>query len=344
MSKFYSEILLVQLLATYLVILGHSYPFVTEVPGWVQDTQLFIYTFHMPLFVFISGYLLIYTQQSVLKRTTEFFRKRFLKLIIPYFALSLIAILPKYLFQSYLNDSLSLDAESIIRVFLVPRENIWGHFWFIPMIFILGILGFGLDRFFRIKKWNHLGWGITTSVSFLTYLILYKEDITGWLSINDIIYFGWYFSLGALCATFNLLNKIEIKGEFSYSFTSIVLSLTLFMIGSHWQIGAFRSALIAVLMIFGLCELCSVIVRRINLSRNAIYTQTFTIFLLSWPCQAVANVLTERILYAPWYVIMTTQFLSGVFGPLIIIYLISIIEKKFRFHWISFILGKQYGK
>ncbi len=171
-KTYLSEILLIQIVATCLVIFGHSYPFTVDVPLWLNQTLLFIYIFHMPLFVWISGYLLIYTQQTGRYGASGFVRKRFLKLLIPYFALSVIALLPKYVLQPFLNDSVSLDCYSLLRIFFVPRENVWGHFWFLPMIFALGVMGFSLDKLFGSYKIRKYGWGITVCVFFTGYVLV----------------------------------------------------------------------------------------------------------------------------------------------------------------------------
>ncbi len=47
-----------------LVIIGHSYPFVTEIPSAAQKLQIFIYDFHMPLFVWCGGYLIVAARQN----------------------------------------------------------------------------------------------------------------------------------------------------------------------------------------------------------------------------------------------------------------------------------------
>jgi len=169
MKKYLSEILLIQIVATYLVVLGHSYPFTIDVPEWLTQTQLFIYSFHMPLFVWVSGYLLIYTQQTERYDLSSFARKRFLKLLVPYFALSLIAILPKYALQPFLNDTVTLDGYSLLRIFFAPRENVWGHFWFLPMIFALGVSGYLLNKVFDLFNIKKYGWGMTVLLFFISY-------------------------------------------------------------------------------------------------------------------------------------------------------------------------------
>ncbi len=171
MKRYLSEILFIQMVATYLVIFGHSYPFTIDIPAWLDQVLLFIYSFHMPLFVWVSGYLLVYTQQIDRYSASCFVRKRFLKLLIPYFVLSLIAILPKYALQPFLNDTVSLDCYSLLRIFFVPRENVWGHFWFLPMIFALGVMGFVLDKLFSKYKVKKYGWAITSCLALSGYAI-----------------------------------------------------------------------------------------------------------------------------------------------------------------------------
>lgn len=340
MSKYLSEVLLVQLLATYLVILGHSYPFITEIPVWLQKTQIFIYCFHMPLFVFISGYLLVYTSQSLKNSASEFIHKRFLKLIIPYLALSVIALLPKFFVQQYLNDSFNLDAGSLLRVFFIPRENIWGHFWFLPMIFFQGICGFILDKIFVRLKIRETGWIISTIILFVIHAATYRSNLTPWLSISDLAKFSWLFSLGCLCGSINLIERIKIKHALWIASALFVAALVSFMIADQWNLNVFVSALIAILMIIALLMICIHLARKINFDKNAIYAQTFTIFLLSWPCQILINISTERILHCPYYIIMPLQFSAGIIGPIILIRIINYIEHKYNLRWISFLLGK----
>lgn len=349
-SKYLSEISLVQIVATYLVILGHSYPFITDIPDWIISTQVFIYCFHMPLFVWISGYLLIYTAQTSRNNLRAFIKKRCLKLLIPYLALTVIAIVPKYLAQQYLNDSLSLDASSLVRVFLVPRENIWGHFWFLPMIFILGIAGFLIDKLaviisIKTKKQNtvrNMIWlGVCILLS-LAYLTCYGKDVSEWFSLRDIINLGWVFALGAICGCYRLIEKMAGRANVWRAFTLILISISLFVFSKSdiTVINSLVKMTIAILMIYALTETCICLSRKLNLNNNALYAQTFTIFLLSWPCQAVINVVTERLLEWPWYVIMPFQFAAGIIGPMLLIRLIVSIERKYNIHWISFTLGK----
>lgn len=294
----------------------------------------------MPLFVWISGYLLVYTQQTAKNNTSIFIRKRALKLLVPYFTLSIVALLPKYVLQPYLNDSLTLDSYSLLRTFFVPRDNVWGHFWFLPMIFFQGAIGFILDKLFLKIKWRKGGWTALTVATFMIYLAFYKRDVCPWLSVNDLIAFSWIFAAGSLCGCFRTITKLPTHNALWNALGGFVAAVALFLYEPPILLTAVKASIIAIIMTFSLIELCIAVAQRINLNSNALYAQTFTIFLLSWPCQAVGNVIAERVLQWPYYFIIPFQFMAGVIGPILIILIISHIEKRFGIHWISFILGK----
>lgn len=130
-------ITLAQIIGCCLVILGHSFPFVTPYPCVLMEGCRFLYAFHMPLFVWCSGFLFAHTMQTERKTFVQYVSQRALKLLVPYFLISLIGLVPKILASSVLNDTLNMDAMEIVRAFLVPREGVWGHFWFLPMIYLI---------------------------------------------------------------------------------------------------------------------------------------------------------------------------------------------------------------
>ncbi len=131
------------------------------------------------------------------------------RLLIPYFVLSLIGILPKYIFSSVLNDSLQLDAMSLTRAFLVPRENIWGHFWFLPMIFFMGVIAYIIEKHIIIKVNKSWGWGIMTLLLLACSVIYQPNDAMKWFGINDLVLYGWSYALGVV--TYYMLGNLKEK-------------------------------------------------------------------------------------------------------------------------------------
>lgn len=296
----------------------------------------------MPLFVWISGYLLIYTRQSIRNSTKAFIKRRLLKLLVPYFILSIVAIVPKYCLQAYLNDSVSFETYSVIRMFLVPRENVWGHFWFLPMIFLLGVFGIIIDKILTKYHRPKLGWTLILGIAFVIYCACFKQHICPWFSLDDIINFGWIFGLGILCAYYQILERIDksvLKSICSFGVAVIIfLSNRITIIPLY-----FSNAIVAILMIYSLSDICSYFAQKFQIRKDAVYAQTFIIFLLSWPCQALINVILERLLHCPYYIIMPLQFSIGILFPMLIILVIRKIETRYNFHWISFCLGNSHS-
>lgn len=339
-----------QIIATFLVIFGHSYPFETSFPRWLYDLRTFIYAFHMPLFIWISGYLLIYTNQ-VEGNHIRFIKKRFLRLLVPYVVLSLIAIVPKHLLASLLNRGFDFNFHSFIEAFLVPRQNVWGHFWFLPMIFLMGVFGFAVDRLFfllqskrtrnnapslSIRKW---GWFIVSLILFSLYLWSEDVPLSGWFSISDIVRFGWVFAFGCFCASLNVNLSFKRSANLILFFSCLAGALFLFLFPFFPLGGYLKFALIAVLMIFCILALSNLLALHFVPDRFSLLSNTFAIFLLSWPCQAVSNVFTERIFHAPYVWIMSSQLFWGVVGPILLLALFRFLEVKFHLNWFSRALG-----
>ena len=53
-----------RIIGILLVVLGHSYPFNVPIPQSLEFLRTVIYSFHMPLFVFLSGFLAAKSSRS----------------------------------------------------------------------------------------------------------------------------------------------------------------------------------------------------------------------------------------------------------------------------------------
>ena len=341
-------ITLAQLIGCVLVILGHSYPFVTDYPQQAKDVRTFLYVFHMPLFIFCSGFLFSYTRQSYRKSIGTFIKDRSLRILIPYFSLSILGIFPKYFFSSFLNDNLGMDGMSLLRAFFVPRENIWGHFWFLPMIFFLGVFSYCYDRYLFKKTNGGIKWGVM-SILCIVMAVLYEPiKPLQWFGINDICQFAWAYSLGCLCNNIMVDVRQHLKiSDNVLAFTGfVVITLIailwfLFLASLPYRPEKVVKLFVATAMIAGILSLCMGIENHCNISRQTIWGQTYQIFILSWPCQLLAEVILERILHLDWWIIMPVVFVTGIIMPILLIKLIDWFERKTNTHFLSFIIGKK---
>ncbi len=76
------------------------------------------------------------------------------------------------------------------------------------------------------------------------------------------------------------------------------------------------------------------------IKRDAIYAQTYPIFVLSWPCQLVVNICVERLLRMPFGITFPLTLVAGIIGPIIIIYLVDQFESKINIKFISKMIGR----
>lgn len=121
-----------------LVVVGHYVP--ADAPGWYVALHDIIYTFHMPLFMFASGYVYIATKKDV--AYGSFLLKKFRRLMVPYFATSIIVITIKLLTQGVMSVDNPVGLVSYLRMFYLPEAGyflwfIWALWWMFVIVLLL---------------------------------------------------------------------------------------------------------------------------------------------------------------------------------------------------------------
>ena len=117
--------------------------------GTLVSTKIPIYTFHMPLFFFMSGYLF-----SMKNSFGEFLKNKCRRILIPYVCLGVILAL----FDTYWNGRnpfgdpwFSADAFTGRLMALLTQERYW-TLWFIACLFWLNILFYVIVRLVKNEK------------------------------------------------------------------------------------------------------------------------------------------------------------------------------------------------
>jgi acyltransferase len=113
----------------------------------------YIFSFHMPLFFFISGFLLNFVKYA--ESATDFIKGRFRSLIVPYFSFALLTCL----FYFLLDEAYSPGVTSIkffeadipymiysILYALSPMIAYNGPLWFLTCLFVTELLFYGLAK------------------------------------------------------------------------------------------------------------------------------------------------------------------------------------------------------
>ena len=134
-SKQWYEIDYAKAIAILLVIIGHFEPGYS--PYWWMCVLNVIYSFHMPLFMFASGFL--YIAASRKGKYLDFLRRKFIRLMIPYFATSVIVITIKLLTQDSVTIGQPVTFYNFVSMFYSPSAGlflwfIWALWWMFVIV------------------------------------------------------------------------------------------------------------------------------------------------------------------------------------------------------------------
>lgn len=118
-----------------LVVVGHYVP--DNSPGWYVAIHDVIYTFHMPLFMFASGYVYIATRRDI--GYGSFLMRKLRRLMVPYLSTSVIVITIKLLTQGGMGVEHPVTVSSYLRMFYLPEAGyflwfIWALWWMFVLV------------------------------------------------------------------------------------------------------------------------------------------------------------------------------------------------------------------
>ena len=297
----------------FLVLIGHSHPNDWSLfdGTFYVNIIAFIYTFHMALFFFIAGYLLENSESINKLGYGKWIRNKAVHLLTPYIVLSALAFFPKY----YLEYHDIPDLFTFITIIIKPRAGVWGHFWFIPVLFMWYVL-FGLWKSFVNKKNRK----IMTGIIFICSVILYFLPLnTDWFALADFkeacvfICTGIFVRQTALNKWGGVFRKIpKIRGIFII-ITSVSLNLLLMQVESSCAFFDLLSALAMILACWNLAVLI-----KGNSFTQWISMHNFTIYIYSWLFQSVVMAVCG-VLGLRWYITSLLMFIAGFVLPVIMI-------------------------
>ena len=156
-----------------LVVVGHYIP--ENSPDWYVLTRAFIYSFHMPLFMFASGFIYMATRKDI--GYGEFVQKKFRRLMIPYFTTSVIVITIKLITQGNAYIENPVTVMSYVKMLYSPEAGyflwfIWALWWMFVIVplfktqrqrlillaiaLFLAYIPFQTTEIFCIKEFKHM--------------------------------------------------------------------------------------------------------------------------------------------------------------------------------------------
>lgn len=323
-----NEIGLLYTIGVLLTILGHSHS--NDWTTFPSQPVEFIYSFHMPLFFCISGYL--FTKSGSLEKYgyLKWIGDKSKRLLIPYFVVSAISFIPKTLLENGNFNNIGLN--ELFECFFAPRLNIWGHFWFLPVIFIFYFV-FGLWRSFFYNNLKYKKCVVVGTLLIAIVLHFIKTDIA-WLGFSDLCEFTVYFVIGILAREVLKIKKLRKEKLIIGVLLLTAVSIVLFLKFRH---NTFLMFVESILMLVACLFLSQLLSEKNFKCVNFINENVFTFYICSWPFQAVSEKILD-FFALEWYVYTIVMFLIGVAAPCIII----MVYRKLKFincDLLSYILG-----
>lgn len=309
---------ILQVVGPIFVILGHSLNGIDADGPWYIFSKEWIYIFHMPFFFVISGFLL--AKNGWLKGETygKFVLKKCAKLIIPYAVWNIVFLVPKYMVQSLITDEVTMEISSILRMFLYPRQNIWGHTWFLVGLFILYCFT-PLWKFFVENKFFLF-------VSITAGILLYMAPLgSEFLCISDLHKDSLFFLIGCCLGTIELeqLKELLRKGTLIGGIWAFLTSgIALFFIENK----EFDWIPCLGIILFMWC--ISVRIRCKTKIVENLAKRSFGIYILHWPSMLVVRILMTNILHVNVTLTIIAMIICGYAVPNVIIFLLQKVKIK----------------
>jgi fucose 4-O-acetylase-like acetyltransferase len=195
----------------------------------IYSCRAYFFSFHMPLFFFISG--IVFSSEKY-RNFSLFFRKKINSLIVPHCLFYLLTFL-YWLFieREYRGSDISPASQLIGLVYGTDNTTYMffnGALWFLPCLFTVEMLYFLISKIGN--KWIITGILIS---SYITGMILLSKNITGFPWGGNIALFACYFyGLGHLVK--NKIVQIEKKWSLKHYFLIIIFcSILQFLTINH---------------------------------------------------------------------------------------------------------------
>lgn len=209
-------ILILQAWTMLWVVLGHAFlgkP--GEGPDWENTIFKIAYSFHMPLFMWISGYLFYMTRINKRLSTmgggmtySAIIKDKAIRLLLPFVIFTIVALIIKIIFSGEVSRQIHNPLTTLLTAFLYPYDNPMREMWFIATLFWMFLL-LPLWELTMKSKYS-----IISTIIILLLLYQYHPD-TELFCIGRVFSYAIYFYLGLLTCRVGILENMPIMKCFS---------------------------------------------------------------------------------------------------------------------------------
>ena len=203
-------------LGIVLVVLGHAcVPSLVAISGFAEKLYLFIYLFHMPVFMYLSGYAFFHFSRKY--SLSAFVQRKAMAVLKPYF----FYVVAMYLFFWSIHtfsifkftfvDNTQFSMKNILKDIILCNGTVDKHLWYIYLLFFISIASYIIDQSVVIK------WFLVALCAMIGPLLLSKNLPT----ICNLPYYLPFFFLGKL-DLYSSIKKISEKFRFGFFIAYII--------------------------------------------------------------------------------------------------------------------------
>lgn len=317
----------IKVIATVLVVAGHITRFYIPGGGVFETAPNFIlgkisdwiYAFHMPLFIFVSGavYSFNFNRCGKYRDTYLFLKGKFKRLMIPYFVWGICYVAPVMVAFNITEMSMP---KYIIKCILLGGDS--RHLWYLWTLFFLFVICAFIQKFSGKIKY------ILVAFAFIILVILYCLTKLG--PFWNLLYYGTFFFAGYIFDFYKECIDQFIKRKWIPTFTSFLVIMLKFFLPGSWIINLICGGA-GIIMSYFIMQWAGVKVNRmkwyLTLSRDS-----FGIYLIH-----------PMLIYIVYYFCGSWQMNSYIFavGLLVIVILVSgLLAEILRKLHLQVILGE----
>ncbi len=294
-----------------LVVVGHYVP--ANSPAWYVALHDIIYTFHMPLFMFASGYVYIATKKDVAYGT--FLWKKVRRLMMPYIVTSMSVITIKLLTQDGMSVDNPVTPMSYLRMFYLPEA---GYFlWFIWALWWMFVL-VPLFKTPRARQWLF-------AMSLLLHYVPYGLPLEFCLEqFKNMIVF---FMLGVVSFECKLLYRLVNDFSLKKSLIAITLFVALQSINMSFGGGKIITTLLPYVGIFFVLEVSKLLCHYQTIEKGSVLllvsASSYIIYLFHTTFEGFAKAVFRKLPLdsSLWYVFVPEALIvivCGVIAPIVL--------------------------
>ncbi len=320
-------LLILQGWAMLWVIIGHS-PLYTctdsffdivshETAAWLER---FAYSFHMPLFIMISGYLFHMTRVTRGGSLKSCMKDKLKRLGIPYMVFILIAYVVKALVPGEVQRTVSFTLEGFVNSFFYPFDGPLREMWFVASILIF-FMGINLYRkVFETKYLPILVLILSFGMCFIPHGI-----VPTLFSLDKAVHYFIFFYTGMMIHNYSFdtaLVRMKV----------LLFNLILFVLGFVFNI-TIISNLSGCLLFWGMAHLLE------NSTPNLFSTfreYTYQIFLIGIFVQIAVKIAYNMLFIPNTYILF---FMICIMAGLYVPVMISRIVINGKVKYIRYIIG-----